>query len=172
VTAVHPERQAELGEVEDQIRQQLITEKANALFQEKRQLIANVVTAAGGDLKKIASSIGAKIETSEDITRSGTVEGFGGAVYVSDIFKAEAGDLVGPVDAMGRTIVAKVIKKTPADLTLLAVERTTILEQLQSQRARERRELFEDGIVANLINEGKLKINDATIQRLVSIFTG
>jgi peptidyl-prolyl cis-trans isomerase D len=172
VTAIYPERQAELSEVEDQIRQQLITEKANALYQEKRQLIANVVTAAEGDLKKIASSIGAKIQTSEEINRGGTVEGFGGAVYVKDVFEAEVGDLVGPVDAMGRTIVAKLIKKTPADLTLLALERTDILDRLQAQRARERRELFEDGIVAKLITEGKLKINDATIQRLVSNYTG
>ncbi len=172
VMAIHPERQAELSEVEDQIRQQLITEKANALYQEKRQLIANVVTAAEGDLKKIASSIDAQVQTSQEISRSGTVEGFGGAVYVSDIFEAEVGDLVGPVDAMGRTIVAKLIKKSPADLTLLVVERTTILDRLQAERARERRELFEDGIVANLINEGKLKINDATIQRLVSNYTG
>lgn len=172
VTEIYPERAAELSEVEDQIRQELVTQKAADLYQQKRQALGEVAATAGDDLKKIAAAIGAKIQTSEEFNRSGTLTGFGPAMYVADAFKANEGDVVGPIDAMGRTVVCKVIEKIPADLTQLAIERDTIREQIQTQRARERRELLEDAIVTKLIEEGEVKINEGSIQRLVSIYTG
>ena len=55
-------------------------------------------------------------------------------------------------------------------MSKLAEEREAILFNLKAQKAQQRKELLEDGIVIQLINEGKVKRNDRAIQRLISAY--
>ncbi len=171
VTEVYPERPAELSEVEDQIRERLVNQKAAELLQQKRKELEKLLKASGGDLRKIARALGVKVQTSEPFSRTGGIQGVGAATYMMEAFDKPVGSLVGPINAMGRTIVCKVIEKIPADMTKLPAERDRIRTALQRQRAQERRELLEDSILTHLINEGEVKIYDRTIQRLISIYT-
>ncbi len=171
VTEVYPERQAELSEVEDQIRERLINQKAAELVQQKRQQLEELMKSANGDLRKIARALGVKVQTSEPFSRTGGIEGVGAATYMMEAFDKPVGSLVGPINAMGRTLVCKVIEKIPADMTKLAEERDRIRTALQRQRAQERRDLLEDSILTHLIEEGEVKIYDGAIQRLISIYT-
>lgn len=171
VTEVYPEREAELSEVEDQIRERLINQKAYERVQQKQKQLEELMKTANGDLRKIARTLHVKVQTSEPFTRTGNVEGVGAATYMREAFEKPVGSLVGPINAMGHTIVCKVIEKIPADMTKLPEERDHIRTALQRQRAQERRQLLEDSVLTHLINEGEVKIYDRTIQRLISIYS-
>jgi hypothetical protein len=68
----------------------------------------------------------------------------------------------------GGTIVAKVVSHSGADLSQLAAQRSVIRDEIKSQRARERNTLFESGVRDTLIKQGKIKIHQDVINRLIS----
>jgi hypothetical protein len=124
--------------------------------------------AMGGDLAKAAKSMGLEVKTSPDFDRAGNVEGIGIASYVSEGFSKPDGTVFGPVGTPdGGTIVAKVISHGDADLSQLAAQRSTIRDEIKSQRARERNTLFESGVKDALIKQGKIKIHQDVITRLI-----
>ncbi len=172
VTEVHEARLAELSEVEDQIRERLINQKTQALAQEKRQKLEELVSQEGNDLEQIARGAGLEIMTSNEFGRNDNVEGVGSAAYFGEAFEAQEGDLIGPLNVMSSTVVCKVIKKTPPDMTKLAEQREEIENSIRQDRLQARQELLEDGILTRLIDDGKVKINERTIQRLVSAYAG
>ena len=47
-----------------------------------------------------------------------------------------------------------------------------IVLALKQKKAQERKELFEDGLMTQLIKEGKVKKNQDTIKRLVTSYQG
>jgi hypothetical protein len=51
-------------------------------------------------------------------------------------------------------------------MSRLAAERENLRMSLKRQKALSRKELFEDGLVTELIREGKVKRYDSAIQRL------
>jgi hypothetical protein len=63
--------------------------------------------------------------------------------------------------------LAKVTEKQVADAPGLAAAREGIVLALKSKKAQERKELFEDGLMTRLIQEGKIKKNQDTIKRLI-----
>ncbi len=170
VTKVYPARQAELSEVQDDIRQRLVSQKANELAQQKRQQMAEEV-GAGKSLSEIARSLGLQVHTSNEFNRGGNVDGLGSAAYLGEAFDAKVGTLLGPITATGQSVVCKVLSKTPADMTQLAEQREQIRTDLQQSKARSRQELFADGILTKLIDEGKVKINQHTVDRMVNAYT-
>ena len=90
------------------------------------------------------------------------------ASYVSEGFSKPDGTVFGPVGTPdGGTIVAKVISHGGADLSQLAAQRSTIRDEIKSQRARERNTLFESGVKDALIKQGKIKIHQDVITRLI-----
>jgi peptidyl-prolyl cis-trans isomerase D len=100
--------------------------------------------------------------------RAGNVEGIGIASYVSEGFSKPDGTIFGPVGTPdGGTIVAKVLSHSGADLSQLAAQRSTIRDEIKSQRARERNTLFESGVKDMLIKQGKIKIHQDVITRLI-----
>ena len=66
----------------------------------------------------------------------------------------------------GVTAFIKVIEKMPADLTQLAAARQTLMNALKSRRAQERREMFSEGIVNQLVKEKKVKIYEENVRKL------
>jgi len=170
VTQVYPPRPAELSEVEATIRERLLTQRTQQIVEEKRTQLREELPNAGEDLEKLARSLDLKVVSADPFSRAGTVSGLGAAAYMEAAFNAPEGSLVGPIAAMGQTAVCKIVKKIPADMTRLASERDAIQNQLRQQKARERQELFADGVLNQLIEAGDVKLNDRGIQRLISVY--
>lgn len=170
VTEVYPERPAELADVEEQIRSTLVSQKTNQIVAEKRKQLEAAVKEVGNDLQKIARAVGLTVKTSEEFNRQGSLAGSISAAYFEKAFEAPEGAIVGPVNAGNQTVVCKVVAKIPADMTQLAAERENLRQQLQRQKTQMRRALFEDGVLTELINKGKVKVYDRNIQRLVSLY--
>ena len=172
VTNVTPPRPASLQEAEAGIRQTLDKQKLDQLVNKRADELAAKAKAMNGDLEKAAKSLGLEVKTPEAFDRSGAVEGLGQAAYVGEAFTKPDGTILGPLSVPDGKVVAKVLERTPADMSKFAALRSDLRDQLKKKKAQERAELFEAGLREQLIKEGKVKIHQDVVNRLVSSYRG
>jgi peptidyl-prolyl cis-trans isomerase D len=164
-----PAHPSTLAEVEASIRTRIAGNRSQAAVQTHARELIEKAKAMGGDLGKAAKSMGLEAKTSEDVDRAGKVEGLGSASYLSEGFSRPDGSIFGPMGMPdGVTFVGKVISRSGADLGQLAAQRSTIRDQIKSERSRDRNTLFESGVKDMLIKQGKIKIHQDVINRLVA----
>jgi peptidyl-prolyl cis-trans isomerase D len=168
VTGVIPARPNTLAEVENQVRETIITSRVAAAVKDHAKELADKAKANGGDLAAAAKSMGLEVKTSEEFNRAGSIEGVGSASYVHEGFSLPDGAVFGPLGTPQGSVVAKVIEHVPADMSQLAKTRTSIRDEIKSQRARDRNTLFETGVREALRRQGKLRYHEDVIQRLVA----
>ena len=80
------------------------------------------------------------------------------------------GDLIGPQTLEGKRVLVKIVGKTQSDLAGLASQSAAIRDEIKSKRARERNMMFEDGVRQKLTQEGKIKVHQDVIDRVVSAY--
>jgi peptidyl-prolyl cis-trans isomerase D len=171
VDGVVPSRPSPLSDVEASIRTMMANNRSTAAVQKHAQELLTKARAMGGDLEKAAKEMNLTVATSNEIDRNGKIEGLGSASYVSEGFSRPDGSVFGPVGMPdGNTIVAKVIGHVSADAAQLAAERPTLRDQIKSERARDRNTLFETGVKDMLIKQGKIKIHQDVINRLIASY--
>jgi peptidyl-prolyl cis-trans isomerase D len=168
VTDVIPSRPATLDEVKDQVRDSIVQGRLAVAVQKHSQELVDKAKSMGGDLAKAAKSMGLDVKTSEDFNRNGSVKDLGSAAYLQEGFARPDGSIIGPISTPDATVVAKVIAHIAPDMSKLPAERAGIRDDLKSQKARDRNSLFEAGIRDQLAREGKVKIYQDVVQRLVS----
>jgi len=172
ISDIIPAHQAEFAEVEQQIRNSLMSERATLMSVQKADELAARAKAMNGDLRKAAQSLGLEVKTSDDFTRNGAIEGIGSAGFLPDVFTKPVGTLVGPLAVSNARLVYKVIGHTPADMSQLAAQRDSIRDEIKGKKARERNTLFEDSIKQALREEGKIKVYQDVVQRLMANYRG
>jgi peptidyl-prolyl cis-trans isomerase D len=172
VNQVFPSRPSELAEVENQVRETLMTTKAQQFGEQKAKEAIETLRRAGGDLKTAAKAVGSEVKTTDYFTMEGSAEGIGPASYLAEAFTKPAGTVVGPFAIGSQVFLARVVDKQPADMSKLPAEREKIVLGLKQRKAGERRELFEDGLVAQLLKEGKIKKYQDNINRIVQNYRG
>ena len=170
VTGVIPARPNTLAEVENQVRETIVQSRLAAAVKDHAKELADKAKANGGDLAAAAKSMGLEVKISEEFNRAGAVEGVGPASYVHEGFSLPDGAVFGPLGTPQGSVVAKVIAHVPADMSQLAEKRTSIRDEIKSQRARDRNTLFETGVREALRKQGKLKYHEDVIKRLVAQF--
>ena len=87
--------------------------------------------------------MGLEVKAPPEFTRDGAIEGLGSAGYIYEAFKAQVGELFGPVDISGQQVVYKVVARVPASESELAPQRESLSQEIRSVKARERMEVFE-----------------------------
>jgi len=125
-----------------------------------------------GDLEKAAKALGFEVKSPPAFDRQGAVEGLGQAAYLLQAFTKPDGSVFGPVPVQDGQIIVKVVGHEPADLSKFATQRSGIRDELKARRARERGQLFEAGLRDQLIKEGKVKIHEDVVNRLVASYRG
>ncbi len=163
-------RQAELSEVEGQIRQSLIGERAQQLLQTRSAAVMAKVQALGGDLKRAAAEFKLEVKSAPEFGREGNAEGIGASSHLEEAFRRNIGEVFGPVNVSGPNFICKVTGKTPADMSKFADYRFDILLRLKGRKAQERKDLFEDGLLQHLQKAGVIKIHKETVDRLIATF--
>ena len=168
VTNVVPSHPAEYADVEAAVRNQYLQDKANQLVIEKAKKAGELLKTTGGDLKEIAKSLGGEVKSTDSFARGGAAEGLGEAARLADAFEKPVGGTIGPLNLGSQTIVAKVVEKVEPDMSKLAEQRDTLVQQIKSKKADERSQLFQDGVVTKLVQEGKIKIHKDVMDRLIA----
>jgi peptidyl-prolyl cis-trans isomerase D len=170
VSAIEPERQAQLADVAARLRDELLNRKATEELKTKAaQLLAKAKT-GGADFKKLAAEFKGEYKMPNEFARNGAVEGLGGAVVVEEAFGKPAGTVTGPHALGEATFVVRVVEAIPADLSKLAMDRESVVKTIRERQGREREELFTDGLVQKLTKDGKVKMYPDNVKRLLSSY--
>ena len=171
-TEVIPAHPAAFEEVKDKVRDALMKQRVNALAEKKANELADKARSMGGDLEKAAKSMGFEVKTSVDVDRNGAIEGLGSASMLPDAFSKPVGAIFGPAGISDSRVVGKVVERVPADMNGLAADRVAIRDQIKSQKSQARNTLFEEGVRQALIKEGKVKIHQDVVDRLIASYHG
>jgi peptidyl-prolyl cis-trans isomerase D len=168
VTDVLPSHPSSFDEVKDQVRDAIMQNRVNAKIQQHAKELLDKANSMGGDLAAAAKSMGIDVKTTDEFARNGSVEGLGSASYLLDGFSRPDGSVFGPISLPDGTIVAKVLNHVAPDPANLAAQRAQIRDDIKSQKARDRNQLFEAGLRDELIRQGKIKIHQDVINRLIT----
>jgi peptidyl-prolyl cis-trans isomerase D len=168
VVAVVPPRPSTFDEVKDQVRDTMIQARLTVKVRDTAKELGDKAKAMGGDLEKAAKSMGLEVKTTDAFTRTDTPAGFGSANYIAQNFSSPDNTIAGPVLMPDGTVVAKVLQHIPADLSNLPAERVATRDQIKTQKAKQRDELFEAGLKERLIQEGKIKIHQNVINNIIA----
>jgi peptidyl-prolyl cis-trans isomerase D len=177
LTGMVPSRPNTFDEVKDQVKDTMTTSRVQAKVQQHAQELLDKAKAMGGDLEKAAKAMGLEVKVSADFTRSGTVtaehaapgdSGMGSAAYVQEGFSKPDGTLLGPIATPDATVVAKVLAHVDPDMSKLPAERVQLRDQIKRQQANDRATLFDAGVRDQLIKEGKIKVHQDVVTRLIN----
>jgi hypothetical protein len=169
---VAPPRPQTFEEVQGRIRDTITQNRLVVAVQNHAKELVDKTRSMGGDLAKAAKTMGLEVKTSGEIDRSGTVEGLGSATYIQEGFTRPDGTVFGPISTPDATVVAKVVQHTDPDLSKLPEQRVALRDEIKSQKARDRNSLFEAGLRDALIKQGKIKIHQDVINRLLAGYRG
>ena len=165
-----PGRPAEFSEVEAQIKDKLVNDKATQVAAARARDAADRLK-KGEDIDKVAKSLQLEVVTSSMFGRVDSIDGLGPAASMDEAFSAQVGAVLGPLvipPGGTRSVVAKVTDKAQADLTALPVEHDALLTTIKQKKAQERNTLLMDGILAKLTSEGKVVVYQKEIQNMVA----
>jgi hypothetical protein len=150
----------------------MVQNRLTMALQNHAKELMDKVKSMGGDLAKAAKTMGLEVKTSDDIDRSGTLPGLGSATYLQEGFTRPDGTVFGPISTPDGPVVAKVIAHTDPDLSKLPEQRVALRDEIKSQKARDRNALFEAGLREALVKQGKIKIHQDVINRLLAGYRG
>jgi peptidyl-prolyl cis-trans isomerase D len=167
VMDVQPPRRSTFDEVKGQVRTALLAGRTAQAVRTHAQELYDKAK-ADGDLEKAAKSMGLTAKTTDNVSRTGNVDGLGSATNLAEGFNRPDGTLVQPVGTPDGTVVYKVLQHLPPDMTKFATESNTIRDQLKTDKQRDRGTLFEAGLRDALTKQGKIKIRQQVIQSLVA----
>ncbi len=164
-----PARLSTFDEVKEQVRAAFLQQKSQEIADQKAKEAADRLR-QGEDIEKVAKSYKLDVVTSSLFGSSDSVEGLGLATYVADAFSKPVGSILGPTEINGKDVVSKVLEQVRADPSVLAAQKSQIIQGLKKQKARTQLDLMEDSVVTQLIQEGKMKRNDKAINDLAAFY--
>jgi peptidyl-prolyl cis-trans isomerase D len=171
VTDYQPAHPAAFEEAKADARNKATQEKLQALLTRKADDLLKKAQALGGDLAKAGKESHIEVKTSMDVNRQAAIESVGSASSIPDAFTKPVGSLFGPVTVPSGRVVAKVVAKTPANAAELPAQSASIRNELKQQQTRDRTALFEEGLKKRLEQQGKLKVHQDVITRLVQSYS-
>jgi len=170
LTGIQPSHPSSFEEAKGDARSRANKEKMDKVLAAKAGELVSKTNALGGDLEKAAREMKIELKTSGDVDRQGAIEAIGTASTIPGVFEKPVGSIFGPQLVSGGEMVAKLIAKTPANIVDLPSQMTAIREDLKQQKQRDRGQLFQDGLKAKLTAEGKVKIHQDVINRIVQSY--
>lgn len=166
----HPVTQMTFEEAKNEVRISETAQRSIALFGQKLTSLTAVAKMPGADFAQLAKANGAETKTPAEFGRSGFVEGLGAASAFSDAFTAPIGSVVGPVAVDSKRIFYRVKERLEPDISKFAAERTGLVDRLRQKKARERMDLFEAGLLEEMVRKGTVKIYEDARQKVVASF--
>jgi peptidyl-prolyl cis-trans isomerase D len=166
LTAITPPKPTPFEEVKAKVTDTMQQYRLTAKVREKADELVKKAKASG--LEQAAKEMGYKVESTDGFLRTDTIAGFGSANYAAQGFGSPDGTILGPILMPDSTVVAKVVEHIPADMSKFAAERPTIRDQIKSQKAGDRDVLFRQGLKDRLIQEGKIKMHQDAINKLIA----
>jgi peptidyl-prolyl cis-trans isomerase D len=168
LSAVVPSRPNTFDEVKEDIKNTMMERRLDAKVAQHAQELLDKAKSMGGNLEQAAKAMGLEVKTTGTFQHTGMVDGFGSASYVQDGFGKPDGSLLGPIAMPDGTVVVKVLEHVSADMSKLPAQRAELRDQIKRQRAADRVQLFDAGVRDALIKDGKIKVHQDVVTRLIN----
>ena len=166
ISNIAPARNAEFSEVQAQVTQNYTNSEAGRMAEEASKQAAESAR-KGESLEEIAKRYGTTVKTAAPFSIDGAAEGIGSGAQLAAAFKANVGDIIGPVTTGVGQFICKVSEKIPADMNQYANSKTAIVQGLEQDRLRVQQPLFRDSVLTDLERRGKVQRNQTAINRIV-----
>ncbi len=168
---VFPGHSGEYEEVQEQVRMNYVSVKSREMAQTKAdQLTERLDQLEKRDLKQAARALDLAVEVTEPLTRQGAIPSFGNMSELGPKpFKAEVGEVVGPVLAGGGHIFYQVASREPAKEEDLEQQAMAIHQRLLTRKRQLTFETYQDNLKDNMASAGDLWINEDAIAQLTTI---
>lgn len=163
-------RIGELNEVEERVKADVVEAKAAKAFDEAANALDAKIKATGNDLRKAAADLGYKVIDSGEFTRSGQMPNVPGAFFGEMPFTNPIGFVSSKFRVGSKLFFWKIVARTNADLSGLDKERQSLVTILRERKLRERRDLFEEGLVRQLKEAGSVSINEEGVKRMAASY--
>jgi peptidyl-prolyl cis-trans isomerase D len=160
-----PAHPSEFKDVEDKVRDRVISDKAQLIAEAQAKDAAEKLK-AGANMDTLAKSLKLPVTESIEFNHTDSVEGLGGAVQIPDVFTKPVGSFLGPMKLQDRQVVIQIVEQKAIDPAQLSQERETILAQLKQKKGITDNDLFMDSVLDKLVAEGKVKIHRDVVKRL------
>jgi hypothetical protein len=168
VTGIQPAHAPEFDEVRSQVTEDWVARQAGELARQRAQEIADAARTAGGDLKQTAAKYGLSIQTSDFVSRNGTIADIGSAQMLGETaFTKEPGTIGGPVSGGGDQVVYRVAAHQDADLTQFYEQQDKLREQQVQGKRDEAFEIYKSLTRQRYEDEGKIKRYQPRIDALL-----
>ena len=169
LTGITAPKPAEFSEVEAKVRDIYVTGESTRLADIAAKK-AGERAHAGEDLAVIAKSEKLESTKSADVTINDSITGLGPAAELPDIFTKPVNSVTGPVAMEGRNIIYKIVERQTPDPNSFSNERDAAVQELKQQKARTMYGLFQDSLMEQARQDGKLKIHQNAIHQLTADF--
>ncbi len=168
--SMSPARAGELSEVEDRVKASVVEAKTLKASEALATSLDAKLKANGNDLKKAAAELNLKVIDSGDFDRSGQMPNLTGAFFGEQPFSNPVG-FVASKFRIGATLYYwKITNRTQPSLAGLDKERQMLVGLIRERKLRERRDLFEEGLVRQLKESGSITINEEAIKRVATSY--
>ncbi|MEZ5362714.1 MAG: peptidyl-prolyl cis-trans isomerase [Bryobacterales bacterium] len=166
VISITPSRDAELAEVADRVRADVVQSESRRIAEEKAKELYE--KAKGGNLAAAARSMGLTVKTSDFFARTGGVDDFAPAQTLGDkAFAAAPGTVLGPVNAGDRFGVYAVTAKEPADPTEFLDQRDNLKAEFLEAKRNEAFGIFRGLVRQRYEKDGKITRYPERIEQLI-----
>ncbi|HZU21651.1 MAG TPA: peptidyl-prolyl cis-trans isomerase [Terriglobales bacterium] len=119
------------------------------------------------DLKKAAKELGATLKTSDPVTMSGQVPNIGAMSGPASVaFDMQPGEISNAIDTGAGAVVFTVLEKQQPSANEAAQGREQTRETLLQQKRQQRLSMFIADVRSRLEKQGKIKINQAELNRI------
>jgi peptidyl-prolyl cis-trans isomerase D len=172
VTEINPSRDAELAEVIDRVRADVVQSESRKLAEERAKQVFE--QAKSSSLEAAARSAGLQVKSSDLFARTGGVEDLAPAQTLGDrAFNAEVGTVLGPVTAGDRFGVYRIAEKEPADPTEFLDQRDELRGEFLEGRRDEAFNIFRSLVRQRYEKDKRIKrYQDRIDQMIRNIRTG
>lgn len=171
VTAIFPPHNADFNDVQAEVVNRYKTTESQALSVKAAEEAA-AAAKKGASLEEIAKQYGGTVKTAAPFTIDGAAEGIGSGPQLAAAFKANVGNIVGPVTTGTGNFVCKVTQKIPPDMTQFAAAKAGIVQGLEQSKLQVQQPLFRDSVVTDLKRRGKIQLNQSAINQIIERYQG
>jgi hypothetical protein len=168
VAEIVPEHAPQLEGVRAAVEQDYRAAQSQVLAAQKAQEFA--AKAKGADFAKTAKSLGLAPKESKDFTQQDYIEGVGSGSSLSGAFSIPLEQTSEAVSVGNNHVVFRVVARTAADESALALQQDQISEELLERKRSLVWELYQQNLKDRLKATGKLKMNDAAMKKFLATY--
>ena len=166
-----PAKIGEFEEVKEMVRMAYLDSRSRELAEERVKAFEAKLRANNGDFLKTAKDMGMKVVDTGEFERNGQMKDVGPAAYFGEQpWVNPVGGVVGPYRVSSTPYWFKIVARKAGDPAAMEAERGAVVATIRERKLRERRELFEEGVMRQLKSDGKLKVNDEAIKRMAAAY--